>query len=206
MKSTLHSHLLAAALALAAVPALQATLIPVQSYSYGTAPSGSYPDSGGVELTDGITNSIVWNGSNSPSFAQVSPLAGWQFSAPNILFTFAGPVTIGSFTVWAADSNGAAGVYVPSSLTLSAPSAAFSQTFATVDPAGSGTVVPLTFSGFTVTTNQIRLTAVNPFNWTMFSEVQFFAAPAPVPEPASASALAGAFAAGCVLFRRRRRS
>jgi hypothetical protein len=63
-------------------------------------------------------------------------------------------------------------------------------------------MIPLVFGGFSVTTSQVRISATRTNQWTMFSEVTFSSTP--IPEPSSASALAGAFAAGCAVLRRRR--
>lgn len=173
--------------------------ITVSSYSSSPAPSGSYPDSGGVELTDGITNSVAWGSGVNISYSDVGALSGWLNTNPSITFNFAEPVTVRSFTVWAADSDGHAGVGLPSSITLRTPSSSFSQTFTVTDPAGNGYTVPLSFSGFSVTSDQLIVESTRAQQWTMFSEVQFSA----VPEP---TYTALAFGVLCLfLFRKRLR-
>lgn len=200
MKSTLQSLIFAGAFALAASSFAQT--IPVASYSYGTPPDSGYPDSGGTELTDGIDLTLAWGYGISIGYEDVVPLAGWQGYDPNVTFFFDGFVTVGSFTAWFADSNGHAGVYLPTSITLSAPGG-FSETFLVTDPAGDGSTVPLSFGGFEVFTDRITLTAVNPHNWVMMSEVSF--AGATIPEPAAAAGLLGVFAGVWTLARRRTR-
>lgn len=202
MKSMLRSLAFAGAFTLAASSSALAQIIPVESYGYNTSPSGSYPDSGGTELTDGVALTIAWGSGVSIGYADVAPLAGWQGGNPDITFYFDGPVTIRSFTAWFADSDGHAGVYLPSSLTLSVPGGGFSQVFSVTNPDGNGSTVPLTFGGFEITTDEIRLSAVNPFNWVMISEVSFSGTP--VPEPANAAGLAGVFASLWALAGRRR--
>ena len=174
--------------------------IPISSYSYNTGPSGSYPDTGGIELRNGVTDTIVWNGSNSPTAGNVAPLVGWQFSNPNITFSLGSAQTIRKVTIWFADSNGAAGVRMPASVTLTAGS--FSQNFIVTDPSGAGTTVPVEFTGFEVTSSSMNV-LVNQIpsgNWVMLSEVQFSA----IPEPSAWAALAGTLALASTTLRRRR--
>lgn len=201
MKSTLHLLAFAGAFALAAASPGLAQTIPVQNYLYNTQPDSGYPDGGG-ELTDGVASFITFGTGISLTLNDVQPLVGWASGYPDITFDFAQPVTIRSFTVWAADSDGVAGVSLPSSVTFSAPATSFSRVFTVNEPQGNGATVPLTFGGFSVTTNQVRIVASAVTQWTMFSEVTFSSTP--IPEPSSAAALAGAFAAGCAVLRRRR--
>ena len=171
-------------------------------YGYSTGPSGSYPDSGG-ELTNGITYSLAWGGAGSVNAGDVVQLVGWQNTNTTITFTFAEPVNIGSVSIYFADSNGAAGVGMPGSVTLS-DGGSFSQTFPVADPAGGGSTVESVFGGFSVSTSTLRVSFVRGYEWTMISEVQFFS-PAPVPESSSFGFVAGLVALGGALARRRRR-
>ncbi len=168
-------------------------------YSYSVSPNGAYPDSGG-ELTNGVTYSLAWGGAAPIGPAEVVQLSGWQNTNTTITFSFAAPVNIGSVSVYFADSNGAAGVGMPDSVTLS-DGGSFSQTFLVTDPAGGGSTVESVFSGFSVSTTTLRVSFVRDYQWTMISEVQFFS---PVPEPASFAAVAGLAALGGALVRRRR--
>jgi hypothetical protein len=167
-------------------------------YGYSVAPSGSYPDSGG-ELTDGITYSMAW-GAGPIGYEDVVNLAGWNNTDTTITFTFAAPVNIGSVSIYFADSNGAAGVGMPDSVTLS-DGGAFSQVFPVSDPVGGGSTVESVFGGFNVSTTTLQVSFARHYQWTMLSEVQFFSA---VPEPSSFAAFAGFAALGGALVRRRR--
>jgi hypothetical protein len=177
-----------------------ATLVNVNTYSYLNAPSLSYPDSGN-ELTDGVTDVISWPNVNfvSDPYGEVAKLVSWLDITPVVQFDFGTIATISSVTVWAADSDGAAGVALPSLITISTPDLSFSQSFVINNPAGYGSTVPLELSGFSVTTDKLIVSATPTAQWTMFSEVQFFT---PVPEPATATLVAGL--AGLSLLRRRR--
>ena len=128
---------------------------------------------------------------------------GWQAS-PTITFTFAAPVTIRSVSIYFADSNGGAGVAMPSDVFFS-DGGAFFQPFSVTDPAGGGQTVESVFSGFEVAATSFSVTVLRSTEWVMLSEVQFFDT-APVPEPASGAAIAGATALGFLACRRRRRA
>ena len=152
---------------------VQASLITVDSYTYGTAPDSSgYKDSGG-ELTDGITASLAWGDGISIGLADVVNLTGWLNSAPTITFNFATAQLINNFKVFAADSDNYAGVSLPESILLSTAEG-FSQLFSVSNPAGNGSVVALEFAGFATTSNAITLSMAPSSSWTMLSEVQFF--------------------------------
>lgn len=173
--------------------------IAIAGYSYNVAPSGSYPDSGGVELTDGTDLTAAWGaGISHPNSV---PLVGWQYTNGSITFNFTQVETVGSFTVWAADSDGSAGVGLPATITLSTAGETFTQTFTVTNPAGNGTTVPLTFEGFSVTTDQLTVSFARATQWTMFSEVTFSS----VPEPAHVGAALGAGALAVLVWMRRRR-
>jgi hypothetical protein len=187
-----------AAFLLLAVSATQlsAAQIPVASYSHSGS-SGSYPDSTGVELTDGVDANIAWGAGIPIGFGDIGPLVGWPGTNPTIQFNFAGTVNVGALEVWFADSNGSAGVAMPSAVTLST-SGGYSQSFPVADPPGDGTTVPVTISGLNISTNNLTLIATATQSWTMLSEVRFFARE--VPEPAGL--LLGVVAVGVCILRR----
>lgn len=187
------------------LPALAgAAQLSPSSYSYSHSPSGSYPDSGG-ELTNGITFSAAWTvPATSIGPEDVVQLVGWQNTSPTVTFSFAAPVTIRTVTVWFADSDGSAGVGVPGSVTLS-DGGSFLQNFPITDPAGNGSTVAFTFTGFATTTDTLAVTFHRDYQWTMASEVQFFDTSA-IPEPSSFAMAVGAAALGCGLGRRRPRA
>lgn len=125
-------------------------------------------------------------------------LVGWDSVNPSIRFDFP-TATVTSFTIWAADSDGAAGVALPTSIRLRILDMSFDQTFSVTDPAGNGSTVPLAFSGFSVTTSSLVVEAARAGQWTMLSEVTF----GTIPEPSSVGlAMMGV---GALLCRRTRR-
>lgn len=172
MTTTLNHALIATGwglfLLLGIAPASAAPISVDAGYTYGVAPSGSYPDSGG-ELTDGIAVVDVWpNAPNTP------PLAGWLNANPTITFNFSSPVQIGNITSYFADSDDSAGVGLPGTINIST-SGGFNQNYVVNNPAGSGTTVPINVNAFGVTTNNVTITATGGLHeWEMLSEVQFF--------------------------------
>ncbi len=159
--------------------------------------TGSYDDPGLTELTDDdAQNYVVWPG----SITDVGPLVGWASRNPTITFNFASPEEIDTVIAYLADSDGVAGVGLPTLINLST-SAGFSQNFVVTNPPGSGTTVPLAMSGLGLTTDNITLTAFRGHEWTMATEVEFYQR---VPEPGSLVLLAlGSL--GLLLGGRRRR-
>ncbi|KXI29840.1 hypothetical protein [Paraglaciecola hydrolytica] len=151
---------------------VQAGLISVASYSYGTSPHSNYPDSGG-ELTDGITDSLAWGDGVTIGYADVANLSGWYNSDPVITFNFSAAQMINSIRIFAADSDGWAGVSLPVSLLVSTAEG-FSELFSVTNPAGNGSTVALDFGGFSTTSSAFTLSMVRSAQWTMLSEVQFF--------------------------------
>ena len=195
---------------IAPLPAGAAQVL-VNSYSFASPPG--YPDTGGTELINGVDVVPVWATPANPAFSSGDPLVGWEgVDFPSITFSFSGPVNIGSMTAWFADSDGSAGVGMPVTMQLTTPGG-FNQSFSVANPAGAGNTVPVTASGFNITTNSLTLTLtrdpgfnadpnlVGPkvYSWTMVSEVKFFT---PVPEP-SIALLAGLSTLGLVARRRR---
>lgn len=155
--------------------------ITVAGYSLNPRNSNDYPDSGG-EMTDGITDSRAWSiPATTISFADVVALTGWLNRDPSITFSFSEAVNVRSFTVWAADSDNSAGVGLPSAVNIRTPDNSFTRTFTVnaSDYPGSGFTRPLTFSGFSVTSDELIVTATRAHQWTMLSEVQFSAIPEP---------------------------
>lgn len=167
---------------------------------YGFSHSPGYEDSGG-ELTNGVTGSRAWGGGQSINATDVAELVGWQGVDVVITFTFAAPVTIGSISAYFADSDGSAGVGMPSSVTLF-DGVSFGQTFPVIDPVGAGSTVETVFSGFEITTDTLYFTFTRSHEWTMLSEVQFFA-PGAIPEPSAFATFAGFAALAGALGRRR---
>jgi hypothetical protein len=181
-----------AALFLFAAVAAHAQPLTVSSYSYIVNPNSLYPDTGGVELTDGVDQTIVWGQGISGGSINSQSLSGWRDANPSVQFSFGSVVDIGAVRVWAADSDGFAGVYLPLTLTIRTPDSSFSLTHTVVNPAGNGSTVPIDITGFSVRTNALILQAARGGEpdlgeWAMFSEVRFTTAP--VPEP-STTALA----------------
>lgn len=172
-----------------------AALLPIASYSYNAGYSGSYPDSGG-ELTDGVDATVAWGAGLSITYSDVAPLVGWQGGSPSVTFHFASSQTVRQVVVWAADSNGSAGVGLPDAITLTT-SGGFNQNFTITDPTGDGHTVALTLGGFAFTSDNFTVTATPGYQWTMLSEVQAY----DVPEPAALMLLG----VGGVLIAARRR-
>lgn len=200
---SLSRHHLAAIVSLTASFATQAAILTSSGYNYiGSSPSGSYPDSSGLELIDGVANNIAWGGGNTISYGDVGALAGWDGYAPTIRFNFAQSVNLTGVTVWAADSDGSAAVYLPSQITLST-TGGFSQSFSVTNPVGAGATVPITLSGFSVSSDNLTVT-VTPHpadRWTMLSEVIFTGN---IPESSQSAAMAGLGALAIVYLRHRR--
>lgn len=174
--------------------------IPVFEYEYLTLYSSRYPDSTG-ELTDGVDVTIAWGNGQNITFDDVAPLVGWQNTSPRILFTFERPYTFSGLTIFAADSDGAAGVGLPSKVKIEAGEPTWTYDF--INPPGSGSTVGQAFS-FEATTDSVLLTLEPGMQWTMLSEVSFYGAEA-VPEPATIGLLGlGLAVVGGYLCKRRR--
>lgn len=156
----------------------------ITGYTYGVAPSNSYPDSGhstgGMgELTDTVSQTNVWGGSNSPSSSDIVPLVGFLDVDADIAFIFDGVRNVNSATIWFADSDGSAGVNMPTSVTIRNADSSFSHTESITNPAGSGDMVGVTLSGFEVAADSLIVESTRGGQWTMISEVSFTAVPEP---------------------------
>jgi hypothetical protein len=171
------------------------------AFTYTSGPHSSYPDSsynGSTgELNDAVDAGVAWGAGVSLTYADVDYLSGWLYTNPVIRFQFAETVTIDTLTVWSADSNGHAGVALPSAINLTDDTSSFSLDRLVTDPPGSGQTIPLVFTGLNLTTDHVVFSATRSQSWTMFSEFTFSG----VPEPAHASFL-GALCALLAVYRR----
>lgn len=203
------SLLLTVGIVLLAASSQAATLKPT-SYTYRFAPgdpddSNRYYDTAGTKLTDGVTFTSVWEAGVNKT-VDISPLAGWRLStsSPAMTFNFGESVIIDSITIWAADSDGAAGVGLPTHATLW-NNDGYNSSFALSNPAGAGTTVPLSISGFSYTGSSLNFNLTGANQWIMLTEVTFTGSTASaIPEPSTYAALAGVAALGLVAWRRRR--
>lgn len=184
-----------------------ATLTPV-SYSYPVAgpgsEGGSYTDGSYTKLTDGVDYVAAWSWAEVP--VDSAPMVGWYQVNPVIAFDFGQTVTVNSLILWASHSDGAAGVYLPVTITLQGTD--FFQSFSITPPAGYGvgTTVPLQITGFNFTGQILDITITrSPLaDWTMITEVSFTGSVSAVPEPSTYAAIAGALVLGLGVMRRRR--
>lgn len=169
---------------------LHAAQIPVASYTLsGSDVGGNYSDSTGSELTDGVDANIAWGSGVSIGVGDIGPLVGWSNNNPTIQFNFAGLVNVGALEIWFADSDGSAGVAMPSAVTLST-SGGYSQAFPVIDPPGNGATVPVLVTGLNLMTDNLTLVATGTQQWTMLSEVRFFEQVVPEPTGLMLGALA----------------
>ena len=189
---------------LIAVGSAAAATVSVSSYNYLSSPNSSYPDSTGSELTDGVDQTIAWSSGATITASDVRPLVGWLNRNPSVQFNFGSFQLIDSVTVWIADSDNAAGVGLPNSVTVRTPDNSLSRTFTIdmpIDPTVSGTTVPIILDQLAFTTDTLIVEASRNSQWTMFSEVQFSDTSA-VPEPSTSILLTGLLGS-VLLFRRR---
>ena len=177
-----------------------ATTLNITGYSinFNNTSTSAYEDNGGAQLNDNLEQNIVWGGGESISFDDVRPLVGWQLVDPLITLDFGTTVTIGGIQVWAADSNGVAGVHFPDRVTISDPNSSFSRSLNLTDPAGGGSMVAINLSGFSVTTDTLEVSVSRGGTWTFLSEVNAFA----VPEPSSV--ILFGIAIPCLFMQRKR--
>ncbi len=153
---------------LSAILSLHGQISP-SGYTYSVNPSGSYPDSGG-ELIDGTASVTAW-----PNSTTGAAFAGWNYTNPTFTLNFSSTEKITEIRVWAADSDGSAGVALPSSITLST-SDGFSKNFTVTNPSGSGNSVSINLQGFCILSNNVTVTVNRDASqhWTMISEVQVY--------------------------------
>ncbi|MFC5049020.1 PEP-CTERM sorting domain-containing protein [Rubritalea spongiae] len=170
----------------------------VDSYSYGVSPTSSYPDSGG-ELTDGVADVPTWGHDTTIRSGDTPPFVGWLNTNGSIEFFFDQDYTFGSVTIWVADSDNAAGVGLPNTITVSDANSSFTKTTTVTNPAGSGYMLPVTIDNLNVTTDELHVSFTRNHQWTMLTEVTF----ASVPEPSS-SCLLGIGLTTLTLHRRRK--
>ncbi len=167
------------------------------SYSYGTQPSGSYPDSSGRELVDGMI------GSTTTSLANLNDWVGIQNLDPQMTFDLGRPMSLDS--IWVDYlGGGRSGIHAPAQLDVR------------LSPDGIDFGDPFTFSDFNnaggtsrywnrrliadmggAYGRYVQLAFTRGGEWTFLSEVQFV-----VPEPGAALLLLSALVA--VLSMRRR--
>jgi len=165
--------------------------VPVAGYTYGTAPSPSYPDSTGGELIDGIFGS----GTYSPTTQYV----GFQdtgaddgIAQPEITFALADPSRLNKMKLeYLVDHE--SGIYAPDQLTIHlSGDAIFGNGDDTVltkigifddasDLAGgnNGDARSLTIALGDVFAQHVRLDFRNDHEWTFLSEVTFYGVPEP---------------------------
>lgn len=189
------SLLLAFGLATTAVAQVTVT------YEFPAAQPQGYEDAG-LKLTDGVANVTAWGGSEP---VDVTPFVGWDSAPATVLFSFSGLVEIHSVTVWLADSDGDAGVFLPESVKFWTDDEGLAEVHEIENPDGSGTTVGFTYSlsGFVTDELWLQASHTDPgeHQWIMMSEVELnYTA---VPEPSTYAALFGAVALGAGLVRRR---
>ena len=163
---------LAAAAVAFAWPLVAFGQLPVTNYSFTVAPTSNYANANLTVLTNGTSQVNVW-----PNSADTAQLVGWNGLNPGIQFNFTGGQSVSDVTVWAANSKGSAGVWLPFTVTIT--SGTFTKTLTVTPPTGSGTTTPLTITGISAAADSFTITAGrdtvgSPGGWTMFSEVQFF--------------------------------
>jgi autotransporter-associated beta strand protein len=161
-----------AAMVLLAAASASAGQLPVTNYSFTVAPTSNYANQNLTVLTNGIAQVNVW-----PSTADTAQLVGWFDTNPGIQFNFTGGQSVSDVTIWAANSKGSAGVWLPVTVTIT--SGTSSKTLTVTPPSGSGTTTPLTITGISGAADSFTITAIrdtsgSPNGWTMFSEAQFF--------------------------------
>lgn len=178
--------LVVALLPLLAACGLQAINVTPTSYSFDIAPSGSYPDSSGMELIDGVDGSAPWS-------TAVAPWVGWHQTNPTITFNFGSIVTINTVSI-EFQGNGGGGIYRPQSVQI-----------------GGGSTVPvadirtpaveyLDFNGsWTGSSLTVKMNYRN--QWIFVDEVKFSSTT--VPDTGSTALLLGAGLIGLAAIRRK---
>lgn len=173
---------------------IQAITISPTSYSFDISPSGSYSDSTGMELIDGVDGSDPWNTS-------ISPWVGWQRTNPTITFLFDSVVTINTVSI-EVQGNGAGAIYRPSSVQIG--SGAEAVAFAVAD-IRTPAVLYLDFNGsWTGSSLAVKLNYRS--EWIFVDEVKFSvnetSSANGVPDAGSTALLLAAGIAGLATIRR----
>lgn len=144
------------------------------------------------DLTDGVVSALNW--ASVETVAGSGPFVGWHRShAPNVTidFQFDTAVDIDAVSIHADDANGAGGVSLPGSVTISW--AGGSRTFEVLDPV-TATPQWLTFAGLGVSgASSVRVQLTHRNWWLFVDEVRFAGREAvssgpngnAVPEPSS---------------------
>lgn len=176
----------------AAALAGAATAAEILPSSYVTSGvSGFYPDSTGLELTDGVIADRHFT-EYAPAGA---PYVGWRSVDPQVTFSFAAPQTFGKAVVWVDDFGGQFGVTAPTGLSFTLAGQTFTNftvgapldagfVYASGWAAGGGTPYIVDLGGLQA--SSINLAIARGGEWTFVSEVEFFterALTGAVPEP-----------------------
>jgi len=151
-----------------------ATLKFTHGYSYIANPSVLYQDTNYSKLTDGVAVVPAWP-SVSPA---VTAMVGWLNVDPHISFALSSPINVSEIKIWAADSDGASGVALPTQITVSTAEG-YNQSFVITNPAGGGSTVEISLKGINTVSDRFIISATRGDQWTMFSEVQIYGTPDP---------------------------
>jgi autotransporter-associated beta strand protein len=140
------------------------------SYSINT-PNSSYPDTNPTSrLTDGVKATCTWGMSCTPVGTE---FVGWNAQNPVITFNFSSSVTVQAVKLWLGDSDGAAGVALPTAISIGTNSD--NQNIPIPNPPGTGVreiTIPLVRS-INVSSFSITLTR-NGGNFVMVSEIELY--------------------------------
>jgi hypothetical protein len=79
-----------------------------KSYTYNTAPSGSYPDNGGVQLTNGLINEQTYLGREMS--------VAWEYANPDFIINLGKPIHVGA--CWFHTGGGGSGIFPPSAINV----------------------------------------------------------------------------------------
>jgi autotransporter-associated beta strand protein len=147
--------------------------VTISSYSILTTPSSGYPDTGGMELTDGTVPTGAWG--DGTTFDN-SPYVGWENNnKAKITFNFSGTQQLAAIRLTLSDSDGSSGVALPTSMVVDPDNNSTKQTIPIPNPSGAGVrqiLLPLytVYSGSSLT---IELTKSSSY-WIMLAEVEVF--------------------------------
>jgi len=172
---------------------------------------GLYPDSTGVELTDGFIPDRHFT--EYPGAG--APYMGWRGVNPAVTFSFDGTKTFGKVVIWFDDAGGRAGVSAPEAISVSLAGQTFTNftigtpldagfVYANAWTQGGGTPYTLDLGGLQA--SSVDLSIARGGEWTFVGEVQFFdeRVDTGVPEPGAwALMILGFGLAGSAVRRRR---